>query len=102
MSDPLGQRQSFTAERQALFGIPEQPLGLRTEGTGTHARVMPAIELMKGSVPLGIIESAPHLTVLARHRRFAEEQRGCPGTVVGLQTQFIVLVVCGELLQPAR
>jgi hypothetical protein len=57
---------------------------------------------MMQTVPLGIIKPAPHLTVLARRHRLAEEQTRRPRTMVRLQTQFIVPIRGRELLQSGR
>ena len=54
------------------------------------------------AVPLGIIELAPRLAVLARGHRLAGEQTGRPGAVVRLEPQFVVGAVRGQALQPAR
>ena len=83
---PFGQCQSFAAKRQPLLGIPEQPMGLRTQVARARARVVPAIELMLEAVPLGIIEPAPLLAVIARRRRLAGEQTSRPSAMVRLQT----------------
>ena len=77
-------------------------MDLRTEVAGAHARIVPAIEQAVEAVPLGIIEPAPRLAVLARGRRLAGKQTGRPGAVMRLQTQPIVRVVRGQLQQPVR
>ena len=97
VGNPLGVCQSLAAERYALLGIPEQPMGLRSHVTGTSAWVVRAVELV---VPLGIIEPAPGLTVFARECRLAREQTGRPGAVMRLQTQFFVRGFGSQLLKP--
>jgi hypothetical protein len=77
-------------------------MGLRTQIEGTCARIVTAIALMVEAVSLGIIELAPCVAVIARRRRLAAVQGGRPRAVVRLEEKVIVLIVCGELLQPVR
>jgi hypothetical protein len=50
-------------------------------------------------VPVQIIEATPRLRVLKSRSRIASEQTGRPGAMMRLQTQFIVSIVCRQLLQ---
>ena len=74
-------------------------MGLRTHVPGANARIVAAIEQTVGAVPLRIIEPTPHLAMLARGRRLTGEQTSRPGAVMRLQTQLLVCVIRGQLLQ---
>src|SRR5215831_16127919 len=74
-------------------------MDLGANEAGTDAGIVAAIKQAVGAVPLRIIERAPRLAVFARDRRLAGEQTGRPGAVVRLQTQFVVRLARGQLLQ---
>ena len=69
---------------------------------GADAGIVATIKQAMGAVPLGIIELAPRLAVRARGGRLAGERTGRPGAMVRLQTQFVVRLARGQLLQPVR
>ena len=99
MSDAFGHCHSFAAERQTLVGITQQPMDHCAQAAGAHAGIVPAIKETMRAVPVGIIEPAPRLAVPACGRRVAGKQASCPGTVMRLQAQFVVSLVCGQLEQ---
>jgi hypothetical protein len=73
MRYPLSQCQRLTSECKTLVGISEHPIGLRTKVASTHARIVPAIQLVVKPMALGIIEETPGFAVRARHRRLARK-----------------------------
>ena len=85
-----------------MLGKTEQQMDLRSKVTGAYARVVSTIELAMEAVPLGIVELATRLAVVARGSQVAGEQTGRPGAVVRLEPQFVVGVVRGQVLQPVR
>src|ERR1700740_3189121 len=79
--------------------MPEQPMGLSRHVAGASARVVTTVKLAMVAVPFGIVEAATCLAVLVSDSGLAGEQTSRPGAVVGLQTQSLVSVICGQLLQ---
>ena len=59
--------------------------------------IVSAIELAMKTVPIGIIDLAPELAMLACRRRVAGKQTGCPSAVMGLQAQPVIRGICGKL-----
>jgi len=57
----------------------------RADTAGAHAGIVPAIKQAVRAVPLGVIEPAPHLAVLASRRRVAGVHTSRPGAVTCLQ-----------------
>src|SRR5437763_11598875 len=100
VADAFGQRQSLAGKCKSIIRISEQPIGLRTKVARASARIMPAVEPPEKMVPLGIIKPAPRFAMLASGCRIASKQTCCPGAVMRLQTQFVVRVGGGQLLQP--
>jgi hypothetical protein len=102
ISKTFGERHCFAADREALFGIPKQPIRQPAQVPRARAGVVPAIEQAVGAVPLGIIEPSPSVRVLASGRGLAGEQTGRPSAVERLQTQSLVRIVRGQVQQPVR
>ena len=90
----------MAGKRKSILRISKQPICVRTKVARASARVMPAVGSPEKMVPLGIIKAAPRFAMLASGRRIASEQTCCPGAVVRLQTQFVVRLGGGQLLQP--
>ena len=76
-------------------------MGLSSDFARAYAWIVPSVMQAMGAVTLRIIEPAPRLAMLAGCRWLAGEQVGRPGAVVRLQSQFVVRVVSGQLLQLA-
>src|SRR6516225_11957234 len=99
MSDLFAHHQGLVAEGDSSCRIAEYPLGFCAHVTGTSTRIVAAVKLAMVLVPVQIIEATPRLRVLKSRSRIASEQTGRPGAMMRLQTQFIVSIVCRQLLQ---
>ena len=73
-----------------------------THIAGANAGIVPAVEPAVGTVPLGIVKSAPRLAVIAGSRRLSGKHTGRPSAVMGLQTRPIVRRPRGQLQQTIR
>src|SRR5580704_9574798 len=94
--------QRVAADRQTLLWISEQPIRLRTHIAGANAWIVAAIEPAVEIMPVGIIEPASGLAMLACRRRLTGEHTGRPSAVMGLQAQSVVRGACGQLQQSIR
>ena len=69
MSDALAECQSLRDACQRFAGISKQPFGHGDGITGTHARVVPAIDEPMGLMSVRIIQLTPYVGVVAGLRR---------------------------------